>query len=158
MDTNQMIENQIEKNQSSGYDKDVLNFGKTRQLLKHIISVMSTPINIIDNGYDDGDIKFFVLKKDIDISSEFFTQYKNEIMSDFVVNFIGELLVRENIDKFTKILMGVERDEYESLVNRFEHRKCGVQVFSDRFIYSFHISLIQKILTEDFKRETLRVK
>ena len=158
MDTNQVIENKMEKNDNLGCDKDILGFGKTRQLLKHIISLAHTPIGIIDNGYNDGDVKFFVLKKDMNVSGEFFIQYKNEIMSDFVVNFTGELLVRENIGKFTKILMGVECGDYEGLVNKFEHRKCGVQVFNDRFIYSFHISLIQKILTEDFKRETLRVK
>jgi len=100
---------------------------------------------------EEGDICFETLIDSMGLNYNDFLKYKDEISSDFFVNFVGEYLVRENMDKFIKIMENL-KEKYYSVVNKYEHRKFGMKVVRNNFIFIFHISLIQRILTEDFKR------
>jgi hypothetical protein len=99
-----------------------------------------------------GDITFMVENKDFSITSSFFEDHKREFLSPFMINFIGELLVRENIDIFTKEMLSMpesqkERIKEESMV----HKHFGFKITNYKMIFSFHVSLLEKILTEDWK-------
>jgi len=118
----------------------------------HIISTSNPEIRIIEKCSDEGDVTFEVSMKSLGISYDNLIKYKYEICSDFSANFLGELLVRENIEKFVKIITEL-KDDYKSKVTKFEHKKFGMKIFRDKFIFVFHISLIQSILTEDFRRK-----
>ena len=52
----------------------------------------------------------------------------------------------------------VEHNEYISYVNRFEHNGFGLKFINNQFIFSFHISLLQRLLTEDFKKQLGEIK
>lgn len=123
-----------------------------REFISEIIA--SVPeIDIMDGCNKEGDVRFSVKMKDLGISFDMFVQYKTEIFSDFMANFIGELLVRENINQFAHILTSIDLDEYPTTVNNFEHRQFGLEFASNKFVFSFHVSLLQSILTENFKKK-----
>ena len=141
------IENSIGKDSLQNKPKKVSRF---KELLMGIIN--SEPVvRIVDGCDSEGDIHFEVLINSLGMDYNNLLKYKPEISSDFFVNFVGEYLVRENIDKFVKIAEDL-RDDYYSVVNKYEHKKFGMKIIRDRFIFIFHVSLIQYILTEDFKR------
>jgi len=106
----------------------------------------------------DGDIKFHVLRKNVGISYDDVVKYRDEIFSPFLVNLWGELLVRENINKFATILTNIKTESYASTVNKFEHRKFGMDLIGDKFVFAFHLSFVQKIMFEDFKQQVRKNK
>ena len=75
-----------------------------------------------------------------------------------MADFLGELLVRENINKFAEILTKVPNIDYAVVVNKYKHTRFGMRMKGDGFIFKFHINLVQKILTEDFKRQVDKKK
>ena len=100
-----------------------------------------------------GDVTFSVAIKDMGLSCQDMQKLRTEIYSYLAVNFIGELLVRENINQFGKILTKINKEQYSDVVNGYEHKKFGLKIRRNRLYFCFHISLVQSILTEDFRRE-----
>jgi len=100
---------------------------------------------------EDGNITFEASMGSAETSYEFFDKYRGLMHSNFIANFIGELIVRENIDLFAKIMMNLKED-YIRTVNRFQHRTFGMMVSKNKFIFKFHVSLIEFIMSEDLKR------
>lgn len=100
---------------------------------------------------EDGNITFEASMGSAEASYEFFEKYKAQMHSNFIANFIGELIVRENIDLFAKIMIDLKED-YISTVNRFQHRTFGMMVSKNKFIFKFHVSLIESVMAEDLKR------
>jgi hypothetical protein len=118
-----------------------------RELFGKIIVSPSYEINIIEKCNEEGDVIFEVPMKSIGIPYDVLVDYKDEIISDWFANFIGELLIRENINKFAKIITELG-DDYFKKVNGSNHVRFGNRLWKDKFIFTFHISLVQKILTE----------
>jgi hypothetical protein len=87
--------------------------------------------------------------KSVGVTYDVMVDYRDEVVSGLVSNFIGELMIRENIDKFAKIIMELG-DNYLDRVNKFHHEGFGNRIWKDKFIFTFHISLVQRILTEKF--------
>jgi len=131
--------------------EDKKRYNRFRELLTRIVVSSPAEVKIVDKCDDEGDIVFEVPMKSIGITYDILINYREEISSEFVANFVGELLVRENIEKFTKIMMEL-KDSYIEKVNKYIHRKFGMRIYKDRFILRFHSSLVQSILTEDFKK------
>jgi len=100
-----------------------------------------------------GDVFFSVSIKDIGLTCQDVQKYKADIYSYPAANFMGELLVRENINVFAKILTKIDGDTYTNIVNGYEHKQFGLKVLRNRFHFCFHISLVQSILNEDFCKE-----
>jgi hypothetical protein len=123
-----------------------------RKLISKIIQ--SVPdVNIFDSVNKDGDVQFSVSMADLGLTFDLFLKYKNEIFSDFMANFLGELLVRENINQFRQLLTSINVDEYNSMVSHFEHRQFGMEVTRNKFIFLFHVSLLHSLLTEGFRKK-----
>jgi hypothetical protein len=129
-----------------------INNNRYRTLISIIINNPVSKI-IIDDIDEGGDVRFYISMKDLGINFELFTQYKTEIFSDFMANFLGELIVRENLDEFSKMLTSIKIDDYHKIVNKYDHYQFGLEVKMDKFVFIFHVSLIQNILTESFKRK-----
>jgi len=138
---------ELERNKELAHKKK---HSKYRDVLKLIANSDPTVENIICDN--DGDIKFSVKRKDLGITYDILLRYKKEIICDFMADFIGEFLIRENLDGFAKVLTGLASKEYMNLVYKFEHRKFGMHVSGDYFVFTFHISLLQTILLEGFKK------
>jgi hypothetical protein len=135
------------------YDKKKSGTSKLREICSKII-LSPCYISIIESCNDDGDIVFEIPMDSLGISRENIMLYKNEISSEFVANFIGEFLVRENIAKFAKIIFNLKED-YIDRVNKFVHGRFGMKIYNDRFVFRFHASLIQRILLEDFRKKII---
>jgi len=123
---------------------------KYRELFSKFI-LSNTPIKVDEIA--KGDITFSIAIKDLGLSYQDIQKFRTELYSYLTVNFMGELLVRENINKFGDILTSIDKKQYADIVNGFEHKKFGFKIVKNRFYFCFHISLVQSILTEDFKRE-----
>ena len=131
-------------------EPEVKKMSRFKELFKNI-SNSEPVIKIIDGCNSEGDIHFEVLISSLGMDYNNLLKYKSEISSDFFVNFLGEYLVRENMGEFIKIAESL-KDNYYSIVNKYEHKKFGLKIVRDKFVLIFHVSLIQNILTEDFKR------
>lgn len=123
---------------------------KFHEVFKKILSGTSE-VKIIEKCNDDGDIVFEVPMKSVGITYSDLAYYKEEISSEFFVNFMGELVVRENMDKFAGLVTEL-KEGYLERVNKYIHRKFGMRICKDKFLLRFHASLIQSILTEDFRK------
>lgn len=128
---------------------------KYRELLQYVIANVPS-IEIMDGCNEHGDVRFGVKLVDLGLTPEIMSQYKAEVFCNFSANFIGELLVRENMDAFVRILTDISAEDYPSVVNFHEHLTFGLKVAGARMIFAFHISLLQKILTEDFEEQLKR--
>ena len=124
--------------------------------IRHLLAQLAKkqPKIVSISEYDEGgDMRFVVNLIDLGISIEDYYKYNKEFLSNFMIDFIGELLIRENIELFLPKLANVnlERDAYISAVSKSIHRRFGMRLEKGIMTFSFHISLIQEILTEDFK-------
>src|ERR1035437_8456627 len=98
----------------------------------------------------DGDVVFSLSQKSMGLTDDDLKKYP-VLRSNYFANFIGEFLVRKNINKFLKMLLEIDPEEYRKTVCGFNHKNFGMFVCpkSKIFKFQFHISLIQGILTED---------
>jgi hypothetical protein len=127
---------------------------KFRELICKVLSMPSNAEVVITKCDDEGDIDFEVNMKAIGITMDTLIHYRNEISTQSVVNFIGELLIRDNIDKFAKLIIGL-KNNYADTVNKHNHGKFGMKIHREKFIVSFHISFVQRILIEDFHKKMM---
>ena len=129
--------------------KESIPKSKMRSLLCQIFNSINPTIHITEKCSEDGDVKFTIPLEYVGISGEDLAIYRNEIFSTFFSNFVGELLVRENINIFVDILTQVDIKDYHSVVNKYNHQRCGLSTSHGKFAFSFHISLVQSIVNED---------
>ena len=147
---------------------EIRNFSKLKECLAIAISAKSPKINLIknceksnsryydlgnENGYCDkeGDVEFYVYSRHLGLTAPMLKKYENEIISVVFANIIGELLVRENMSSFVDIITSLNPHEYVCKVNNCIHENFGIIIDGRRLIFKFHSSLIQKIVTENFK-------
>ena len=118
-----------------------------------VIAIASSkPTLTIDNVQTNGDVAFHVLLKDCALAKE---DCSNAVLrTRFFVNFIGEFLVRENIQRFAEILIGLDSALYQKMICVCEHTDFGMLIDYKLTTITFqmHMSLVQHILTEDFTR------
>ena len=123
---------------------------RLRELLGCVFSE-NPKIMILDGCNSEGDVRFEISMESLGLNYNKVLRLKSEISNDFFINLVGEYLVRENMSEFMKII-GNLKDDYHSVVNKYNHKKFGMKIIKDKFIFIFHISLVQNILTEDFKK------
>ena len=97
-----------------------------------------------------GDVVFDIPMDEIGLGYNEILNYKKEVFSPFFADFMGELFVRENMDKFANFLVSID-EKHCAAVNRVEHEHFGLNFKKDHFIFSFHASFLRSLLTESFK-------
>jgi len=137
------------------------NMKKENKELKHTLNrkclsliLSSHPQEILDlrKGRDTGDLVFSISLEECGLSSfDLCEKYKPVILNSYIGNFLGEFLIRENIDRFARVLTDLDTTEYIPIVNSWSHKKFGIEFSGDLLSFYFHVSLIQKILMEDFR-------
>ena len=136
------------KKKEKGHIKYTLN----RECLSLLFSKKPPQIINLHKGKDKGDLVFSISLKECGISDfDVYNKFKPVILNSYIGNFLGEFLVRENLDMFANMLMNLETSEYMSVVNSWKHKKFGVEFSGGLLSFYFHASLIQQILTEDFR-------
>lgn len=128
-----------------------------KDIIKQFVSIDHSVhnINFFSKSPDEdiqGDIEFSITFQEMGIERETYLKYSNEIFSNFMIDFFGEFLVRENISKFVKVISSLNPNDYVSMISLKTHRRFGMKMRSNNIIFSFHISLFQDIITEDLKR------
>jgi hypothetical protein len=127
--------------------------GVDTQLLSRIIR---SPLKMTIEGIDDkGDIFFFVPIRHIGLTKSDLTNSGTLIKTRFFTDFVGELIVRYNIDDFTRyICEQVDPNQYLAMVSRTRHGGFGLFILEDdeAVRFQFHISFIQQILSEDISQ------
>ena len=126
-----------------------------RQLL-HVI-IQNPPKNIVIYDWDcRGDIQFSIVMKDLGLEYSDYQKYKDEFFSYFMIDFIGELIIRDNLSLFAKKLQEYDINDYMSIMERYgeDHKRFGVKTDRGQLIFKFHASFLKNILTENL-RETL---
>jgi hypothetical protein len=116
-----------------------------------LLTKVTPSIKFISDCDINGDMSFAVLLKDIGLEAEDFYRYHRELSSNLIVDCMGELLIRENLSLFVPYLTSMQHDSYLSAVSHSNHKRFGMKVKKELMVFGFHISLLQEILTEDFK-------
>ena len=122
-----------------------------------ICKVLSMPFNaevVIIKCDEEGDLEFEVNMKAIGITTDTLIRYRNEMSTQSIVNFIGELLIRDNIGKFAKLITSL-KNNYASTVNKRNHITFGLKFNKEKLIFQCHSSFIQRILIEDFHKKMI---
>ena len=114
-----------------------------------VTAIMSSKQKItIDAVQVEGDVAFHVSLKDCGLDKDVCSS--PTLRKRFFVNFVGELLVRENIQKFAEILYGLDPALYSKMVCSCKHTDFGMVIDHKMSMMTFqmHLSLVQEIITE----------
>lgn len=133
---------------SCGRQKPLARF---RELLSIIVKSTPTIVSFTDCE-ENGDMSFTINLKDLGLTSDNFCKYNKEFFSNYIVDVLGELLIRENLHLFAGHLTGLKTDYYIGAVSQSIHKRFGMKIEKGLMTFYFHISLVQDILTEDFKQ------
>jgi len=98
-----------------------------------------------------GDITFSVFMEDIGFDKDSYLNYEKEFFSNFMIDFFGEFLVRENISKFVDLSSKMQPHDVIEAISSRVHKKFGISVQGNVVSFTFHISLLSRILSEDLK-------
>jgi len=105
-----------------------------------------TPIKIVFAGDIGGDIVFSVKYLDLGLGNSLEALSHPFFRTNAFTNFLGELLVRQNLDVFAERVM-VKRN-YDALVCAYNHKDFGLRTKGDDLFFTCHISLIFKMYNE----------
>lgn len=126
-----------------------------RDLFKVIINskptLLSITLNEDNEGTFNGHVSFSVGLTDIGLSVANICMYKREFNSPFFAFFVGELLVRENLDDFIEKVQEMGPEDYYNSCQKI-HKTFGMRIKNGKELeFIFHVSLLKKIVSEEFK-------
>ncbi len=129
------------------------NVSRYREIISKIINYKPN-ITSISNWNDEGDIEFRINMIDLGLTYNEYNKYKNEIFSYFVTDFIGELIIRENINLFVEKMKCCDINDYMTAVETYgDHQRFGISTNKGTLVFKFNISLLKNILTEDMREK-----
>ena len=141
----------VEHQMAKSIEKKKIEFKKNYNYRDLLEMALIKRIDLVDINLDlkFGDISFAVTIESLGMSYKDLAKYKSEVYSHFFTNTFGEILVRENLEMFAELLINMEVDRF-AIIGQLEHKHFGLDFHKDRFIFSFHASLLQSLLTESF--------
>ena len=121
-----------------------------------LLIVNNPPSEIMLGDWDHkGDIEFSIAMTDIGLQYKDYSVYRNEIFSYFMIDLIGELIVRENLPIFVNKFQEYDMHNYNSIVETHgKHKRFGVRTEKGRLFFEFHVSFLKELLIENV-RESL---
>lgn len=138
---------------------------KWRELLLKIVqsdySIESVTWRRDESGNLNGVVSFSVPLKTLGLNvCECKYTYNRELFSNFMMDFIGELYIRNNLEKFTEQVLSMTCQSYSETVSSKSHEFFGAVLNEKKstFELSFFANLIQRIMTEDFKLHVMYEK
>ena len=113
-----------------------------------------------ENGesYYDGNVQCIVPISGFSLTQDDFYMYRPELFSPFVVDFMGELMIRHNLGFFINQVLNRNPNEYIKAVSCHTHQHFGMRLDTTGkgMILLFHISIVQSILTENIKSQVIK--
>jgi hypothetical protein len=142
---------EITKIERSKINHQASSGSRYREIMKKLM--LNPPKTILIGDLDEkGDMTFSICMKQLGLDYKDYKNYTNEFFSRFIIDFIGELLVRENLNEFVNNMNGFGIDEYTSVVKTYgSHKQFGIKAQKGRLIFKFNVSFIKNILTEDLR-------
>ena len=117
--------------------------------------LQNTPKNVVIGEWNtDGDITFAIPMVEMGLNYNDYHEYEDEIFSYFILDFIGELIIRENLAAFVEKLKQYDINDYMIAIAEDGHKRFGAKTQNGKLFFKFHVSLLSEILTENL-RETL---
>jgi hypothetical protein len=106
-------------------------------------------INDVD---EKGDIYFSIKMTNLGLTAKDYKIFEKEFFSHFVIDFIGEFIVRENIELFSQKICKYDMNDYMNAIKEYGvHKRFGVKAKNGILTFQFNISLLKKILTEEIR-------
>ena len=140
----QQVKSEKTNNQSENKE-----LSRYRELLKLI--VLNPPKTIEVGDWDDnGDIIFSVPMTEIGLTYNDYKKYSDEFFCYFVIDFLGELIIRDNLGLFVDKLQKYDLNDYIMAI-QVDHNRFGVKTEKGKLIFKFHVSLLKDILTEKLR-------
>lgn len=154
------LENNLIMTQSKPNKPNKNNIKYKRMLLN--LSQSNFIINdiYVGNGTDMGNgvISFSIPLKDIGFTvDDCLGTFNKELFSTHIVNFIGELYIRNNkrmfIEYVVKLNESIDPQTLIKMTSTIKHTHFGVTLSAEKqcLIFSFYLNLLNKILTEHFQ-------
>ena len=128
---------------------------KTTSSHRELLSLLlksSPAIKTVEACDANGDMRFAINMTDLGLQANDFFHFHDELSSRLIIDCMGELLIRENLSMFVPYLTAMPQENYVVAVGKSHHNSFGMSVRKEAMVFSFHISFLQKILTEDFSR------
>jgi hypothetical protein len=122
-----------------------------RELLSLLLK-SSPAIKAVEACDANGDMRFAINMSELGLQADDFFHFHDELSSRLIIDCLGELLIRENLSIFVPQLTSMSQENYVAAVAKSHHNSFGMHVRKEAMVFSFHISFLQKILTEDFSR------
>jgi len=120
---------------------------KYRKLLQKVID--NPPKNIfIEDVSEEGNLRFSVNLNEIGLTNIEYKEFDNEVFSYFIVDFLGELMIRDNLHLFVKKLEDIDLSTIDEKRN---HVRFGIVTKNGKLIFKFHITLLKSIITENLR-------
>lgn len=124
-----------------------------REVLELLIKCPPKNISIGDWDYV-GDLVFSINMNDIGLDYKDYVEYEEEFFSYFIVDILGELIIRENLNLFVDKLKKYDINDYmTTLKEHGAHKRFGVMTYKGKLIFQFHASLLKDILTEGLREK-----
>jgi hypothetical protein len=99
-----------------------------------------------------GEISFTVLLEDLGFSKGRYIKFEKEFFSNFMINFFGEFLLRENISDFVNFAYSVDSKDFIKAISSKRYKNFGIRALDNVITFTFHVSLLSNILTEDLRK------
>lgn len=146
------IKNAHTANGDLQYEKDERLNKKYREMVCIIAKNPPKPIEV-GEWDEQGDLTFRIdMKEDWGLTRSEMKKYENELFSYFMVDFLGELVIRENTSYFIDKMKGYDAGQCISITEKYgSHKRFGVKTYRGQLIFRFHISLLKEILTDDLR-------
>jgi hypothetical protein len=139
--------NEIEEQRTQDKQKPL---SRHRELFLILIN-SNAKIKEITGCDKNGNMTFSVNLKEAGLTPTVLSKYDKEVFSNYVSDFLGELLIRENMSMFAPFMSSMNMESCLKAIGNSIHKRFGMQIDSNNMIFSFHITFLQKILTEDFR-------
>jgi hypothetical protein len=105
-----------------------------------------------DKSYT-GYIEFAIDIFSMGLTLETVQRFRKEIFTTMFVDFVSELIIRENIDLFLAKMSSITMTECQTAVGNRRHETTGMAIKANSMVFTFHISLLQELLVSGFKRK-----
>jgi len=128
----------------------VVKTSKYRKLLSLLIQ-SSPEIQDLSEWDKNGFLTFSIKAKDIGLTDIDYSIYANEIFSYYIIDFLGELIIREHMPIFVSKIKELDVNDYMEAMQTEEHGHIGMESNKNNLLFTFHVSLLRNFLVESFK-------
>lgn len=124
-----------------------------RDLLNILISANPEikNINLLESDHFDGYnglITFQVNTFNLGLTVGTFHKYKKLLTSQFIIKFLIDLFIRENINEFSKCLNIFSIDDMEKIMDESNlYRNCGINIENQTTTFKFHAGRLIEIIS-----------